>query len=75
MFGRSCSEVVLAVGDCLVPVEDRLKKASDGGCFADEIAVDCFAEARDVDTDSLAGVSDVDSLEDVGSPDKVEDVD
>ena len=75
MLGRSCSEVVLAGGDCLVPVGDRFEKASDGGCLADEIAVDCFAEARDVDTDSLAGVTDVDCLEDVGSPDMVEDVD
>jgi len=74
MLGRSCSEVVLAGGDCLVPVGDRFEKASDGGCLADEIAVDCFAEVRD-DTDSLAGVSYVDCLEDVGSPDKVEDVD
>ena len=72
MLGRSCSEVVLAGGDCLVPVGDRFEKASDGGCLADEIAVDCFAEARDFDT---AGVSDVDSLGDVGSPDKFEGVD
>ena len=75
MFGRSCSEVVLEEGDCLVTVEDRFEEASDDSCLPDEIDVDCFIEASDVDTDSLARVSHVDCLEDVGSPDMVEDVD